>query len=105
MSGAAKKGFTAACGQPGDMTALLGISMEAVQQDMMTLADILQEEGDGGSVWKKYREWNGEAALIENFQLKTAEWVQLTISRSADGLYDLFCFCQHHKALSADCRL
>lgn len=78
----------------GDMTALLGISMGAVQQDMMTLADILQEEGDGGSVWKKYREWNGEAALIENFQLKNGEWVQLTISRSADGLYDLFCFCR-----------
>ena len=78
----------------GDMTALLGISMGAVQQDMMTLADILLEEGDGGSVWKKYREWNGEAALIENFQLKNGEWVQLTISRSADGLYDLFCFCR-----------
>lgn len=34
----------------GDMPALLGISMEAVQQDMMTLAAILQEKGDGGSV-------------------------------------------------------
>lgn len=78
----------------GDMPALLGISMEAVQQDMMTLAAILQEKGDGGSVWKKYREWNGEAAFIENFQLKNGEWVQLTISRSADGLYDLFCFCR-----------
>ena len=96
--GSSLAGILAFVGMPlaaaGDMTALLGISMEAVQQDMMTLADILQEEGDGGSVWKKYREWKGEAAFIENFQLKNGERVQLTISRSADGLYDLFCFCR-----------
>ena len=74
----------------GDMTALLGISMEAVQQDMMTLADILQEEGR-----KKIPRMDGEAAFIENFQrMKNGERVQLTISRSADGLYDLFCFCR-----------
>ena len=81
----------------GDMSALLGITMEAVQQDIMTLANVLQDEKNGGSVWKKYREWTAEAPLSENFQMKNGEWVQLTISRSADGLYDLFCFCRTTK--------
>ena len=81
----------------GDMSALLGITMEAIQQDIMTLANVLQDEKNGGSVWKKYREWTAEAPLSENFQMKNGEWVQLTISRSADGLYDLFCFCRTTK--------
>lgn len=81
----------------GDMSGLLGITTEQLQQDIMALANVMQEKRGSSSIWKNYRAWNGEAPIIENFQLQNGEWVQLTISRSADALYDLFCFCRTTK--------
>ena len=81
----------------GDMPGLLGITMEQLRQDIMVLADVMQDEKHSQSSWKEYREWNGEEPISENFQLKNGEWVQLTINRSEDDLYDLFCFCRTTK--------
>lgn len=39
----------------GDMQSLLGVTFEQLRQDVMLLADALEDGQKGVSVWKKYR--------------------------------------------------
>ena len=78
----------------GDMQGLLGVTLEQLQKDIMVLSGAMQDKQTGVSIWKQYRAWDGAKPLTVPFQMKNGEWVQLTANRSADGVYDLLCFCR-----------
>ena len=76
----------------GDMQSLLGVTFEQLQQDVMLLADALEDGQNGVSVWKKYRAWDGAQPFETVLRTKNGEWVQLNVTRGEDDGYDLFCF-------------
>lgn len=76
----------------GDMQSLLGVTFEQLRQDVMLLADALEDGQNGVSVWKKYRAWDGAQPFEIVLRTKNGEWVQLNVTRSEDDGYDLFCF-------------
>ena len=76
----------------GDMQSLLGVTLEQLRQDVMLLADALEDGQKGVSVWKKYRAWDGAQPFETVLRTKNGEWVQLNVTRGADDGYDLFCF-------------
>ncbi len=78
----------------GDMQGLLGVTIEQLQKDIMVLDAALQDRKKGISVWKEYRAWDGEKPLTAVFQMQDGAWVQMTVTRSKDGVYDLLCFCR-----------
>ncbi len=80
------------CGS-GDMQSLLGVTFEQLRQDVMLLADALEDGQKGVSVWKKYRAWEGAQPSETVLRTKNGEWVQqLNVTRGEDDGYDLFCF-------------
>lgn len=76
----------------GDMQSLLGVTFEQLRQDVMLLADTLEDGQNGVSVWKKYRAWDGAQPFETVLRTKNGEWVQLNVTRGEDDGYDLFCF-------------
>ena len=76
----------------GDMQSLLGVTFNQLQQDVMLLNTALEDRQKGVSVWKEYRAWDGEQPFETVLQMKNGEWVQMNVTRSEDGVYDLFCF-------------
>ena len=76
----------------GDMQSLLGVTLEQLRQDVMLLADALEDGQKGVSVWKNYRAWDGTQPFETVLRTKNGEWVQLNVTRGEDEEYDLFCF-------------
>lgn len=76
----------------GDMQSLLGVTFEQLRQDVMLLADALENGQNGVSVWKKYRVWDGVQPFETVLRTRNGEWVQLNVTRGEDDGYDLFCF-------------
>ena len=60
----------------GDMQSLLGVTFEQLRQDVMLLADALEDGQKGVSVWKKYRAWDGAQPFETVLRTKNGEWVQ-----------------------------
>ena len=76
----------------GDMQSLLGVTFEQLRQDVMLLADALEDGQKDVSVWKKYRAWDGAQPFETVLRTKNGEWVQMNVTRGEDDGYDLFCF-------------
>lgn len=49
----------------GDMQSLLGVTFEQLRQDVMLLADALEDGQKDVSVWKKYRSGRETAACAQ----------------------------------------
>lgn len=75
----------------GDMQSLLGVTFEQLRQDVMLLADALEDGQKGVFVWKKYRAWDGAQPFETVLRSKNGEWVQLNVTRGEDNGYDLLC--------------
>ena len=60
----------------GDMQSLLGVTFEQLRQDVMLLADVLEDGQKGVSVWKRYRAWAGAQPFETVLRTKNGEWVQ-----------------------------
>lgn len=60
----------------GDMQSLLGVTFEQLWQDVMLLADALEDGQKGVSVWKRYRAWDGAQPFETVLRTKNGEWVQ-----------------------------
>lgn len=76
----------------GSAEKLLGISLEELQTNLTTLLQRMADRDAGEQMWKSYRTWDGKTTLVDELQLKDGQWVVLTISRSADSVYDLLTF-------------
>lgn len=71
---------------------MLGISLEELQTNLMTLMQQMANRDASEQVWKSYRAWDGTTTLVDELQLKDGQWVILAITRSADGAYDRISF-------------
>lgn len=60
----------------GDMQSLLGVTFEQLRQDVMLLADALEDGQKGVSIWKKYRAWDGAQPFETVLRTKNGEWLQ-----------------------------
>ena len=60
----------------GDMQSLLGVTFEQLRQDVMLLADALEDGQKGVSIWKKYRAWDGAQPFETVLRTKNGERVQ-----------------------------
>ena len=76
----------------GNTQKMLGISLEELQTNLMTLMQQMANRDASEQVWKSYRAWDGTTTLVDELQLKDGQWVILAITRSADGAYDLISF-------------
>ena len=74
-----------------DMQSLLGVTFEQLRQDVMLLADALEDGQKGVFVWKKYRAWDGAQPFETVLRSKNGEWVQLNVTRGEENGYDLLC--------------
>ena len=76
----------------GNTQKMLGISLEELQTNLMTLMQQIADRDAGEQMWKSYRAWDGATTLVDELQLKDGQWVILAITRSADSVYDLMTF-------------
>jgi signal transduction histidine kinase len=76
----------------GNTQKMLGISLEELQTNLMTLMQQMANRDASEQVWKSYRAWDGTTTLVDELQLKDGQWVILAITCSADGAYDLISF-------------
>lgn len=77
----------------GDMRKLVGVSLEALQEDVTILNQSMKDPTQGSKIWKAYREWDAREPLVCEFQLKNNLWIQLKSQCSEDGKYELTTFC------------
>ena len=56
-----------------DMQSLLGVTFEQLRQDVMLLADVLEDGQKGVSVWKRYRAWAGAQPFETVLRTKNGE--------------------------------
>ena len=76
----------------GDMESLLGIGREEIQQNLFLFKEQFQEPELAEKLWKSYRKWDGKSEFEMEFELKNAQWIQMTILRDEKEDYDLVSF-------------
>lgn len=76
----------------GNLKKLVGIPLEALQEDVTILNQNLKDPAQGSKVWKAYQEWDTKEPLIFEFQLQNDLWIQLRVQCSEDGRYELTTF-------------
>ena len=76
----------------GNLEALLGISVEALQKDMACFRNCFEDYDRGNRLWKDYMVWDGREDMIVSDLLKNGEQIKIVIHRSSDGQYDFVSF-------------
>ncbi len=76
----------------GNLKAFLGISLQDLQEDIANLKTIWKKPDVMEKLWKDYQTWDGTYLLERQVQLKSGQWIQITVKRSNDGVYDQFSF-------------
>ena len=76
----------------GDIEKLLGVPLEALQEDVTILNQNMKDPAQGSKVWKAHREWDTKEPLVCEFQLKNDQWIQMKSQCSEDGRYELTTF-------------
>ena len=73
----------------GNMEELLGVSMERVQDDVTSLAICFKDQRATKHAWKEYQSWNGEGEKSYEIELTDGRWIQMSVQRMPDGVYDM----------------
>ena len=93
----------------GNIENILGIKLDALQDDLSLLLDCLDERQAGLAFWQNYRDWNGKTPLQTDLPFKGGEWLRVAVQRSLDQDYDLFFFSrrteEHNQMQSYEQRL
>jgi len=76
----------------GNLTGLLGVTLEEAQKDLRRLGDRIKKPGERSEIWKAYQQWDGMASFERLLGLENDQWVQVSVQRSEDGDYDLLIF-------------
>ena len=71
---------------------ITGITFQQLQTDVTGLRQIVKDPAEGKRIWDTYRAWDGADILKDGFQIQDGEWLQVTIERSRDHIYDLMVF-------------
>ena len=73
----------------GNMEELLGVSMERVQDDVTSLAIYFKDQSAAKHAWQEYQSWNGEDEKSYEIELTDGRWIQMSVQRMPDGVYDM----------------
>ena len=73
----------------GNMEELLGVSMERIQDDVTSLAICFKDQRATKHAWKEYQSWNGEGEKSYEIELTDGRWIQMSVQRMPDGVYDM----------------
>ena len=76
----------------GNLTGLMGVSLEDAQRDLRSLGDRIKKKGERSEIWEAYRQWDGMASFERLLELENNQWVQVSVQRSEDGNFDLLIF-------------
>ena len=73
----------------GDLTGLLGLPLDALQEDLAALLPEMADREAARSVWRTYQKWDGTTPLRREMQRKSGEWVTVDFRRLPDETMDL----------------
>ena len=73
----------------GNMEEMLGVSMERVQDDVTSLAICFKDQRAAKHAWKEYQSWSGEGEKSYEIELTDGRWIQMSVQRMPDGVYDM----------------
>lgn len=76
----------------GDIENLLGIGREEIQQNLFLFKEQFQKPELAEKLWNAYRKWDGRSEFKIEFEMKNAQWVQMTVFRDEKEDYDLVSF-------------
>ena len=76
----------------GDLKALLGVTLEQLQDDVAVLQTVLETPSDGAKFWNSYRAWDGKAELSCLLHGRDGRWLEVSALPSGEDGYDLLCF-------------
>lgn len=85
----------------GDSQALLGVSLERLQEDVAVLLPQLRRPEEGRKFWEDYRVWKDNGRLQVRLELKNGQWFLAQAHRCRDGKHDLIIF----RRITDECRL
>ena len=71
---------------------ITGITFQQLKTDVTGIKKIVKDQAEGKRMWDAYRAWDGADMLKGGFQIQNGEWLQVTIERSRDNIYDLMVF-------------
>ena len=74
----------------GDLTAVLGVGVDTLRNDLAAVLTQLQTPEEGRRFWKQYRGWDGGEDISADLQLLNGQWVRVKAHRCGDNEYDLF---------------
>ena len=73
----------------GNMEALLGVTLDDMQNDIACLLPQMADENAARSFWKAYTAWDGQTRLEDELHLKDGQWFYVTMHRSKNGEHDV----------------
>lgn len=76
----------------GNLKELLDVDLQSIQDDILSVGDKLMQLSLSKKIWKQYLEWDGSTPFIKEFQMKSGRFLEVSVSRSQNGAYDLITF-------------
>ena len=76
----------------GNLKAMLGVTLEQLQDDVAALQAALVTPADGAKFWNAYRAWDGTAPLSCLLHGHDDRWIEFTAQPGNESGCDLFCF-------------
>ena len=68
----------------GDSMALLGVSLDRLQEDVAVLLPQLSRPEEGRKFWEDYRSWKNDGRLQVRLELKNGQWFLIIFRRITD---------------------
>ena len=73
----------------GNLEGMLGTDLRGLQDDILSVGDRIMQPDVAKKVWKQYLEWDGSGTFTKELQMKSGSWLEVSVSRSQNGAYDL----------------
>lgn len=73
----------------GNLEGLLGVTLDEIQRELLRVGEHIMDLQAGRRAWQQYLEWDGTGRFVCEIQRKDEGYVELSVRRSADGIYDL----------------
>lgn len=76
----------------GNLEGLLDVDLESIRDDILSVGDKLMQLSEAKKIWQQYLEWDGSTSFIREFQMKSGRWLEVSVNRGRNGVYDLIAF-------------
>ena len=73
----------------GNFETMTGMTLNRIQDDISLLERLEKDEEKSRQIKKDYQQWSGIEMFRREVCLKSNQWVEVTITRSKDGAYEM----------------